>query len=248
MRRSVTDTRSLSRDFHRNSEPFLNEHPDQVPPMVQSAKCYRDAARIPLPETDKGTTDHIAATRRSVRGFGDAPLPMHDFAVLLRSGYGAIGPDGFPNGQRGLRRQVPSAGGLYPLELYALVRNVTGLGPGVYHFDAVADDLALLSDGVWTEQAAKAFYSWEHIKTAPALICISARFAITQTKYGPRGYRYVLMEAGHVAQNLCLSATERDLSSLCLGGYRDSVLNRLIGLDGDEEAIVYAVAVGKAPA
>lgn len=244
MRRSVTDTTGLSRMFHRNSEPYVNEAPDQMPPMVQGAKYYRDAPRVTLPETAATQTETLAAARRSLRGFPDAPLALEALASVLRSGYRAIGPDHLSNGQRLLRRPVPSAGGLYPLELYVLARDVTGLARGVYHYDSVADDMALLSDTDWKGHAEQAFLSWEHIRDAPAIICLGAVFDRTQVKYGPRGYRYVLMEAGHVAQNICLSATEQEMASLCLGGFHDTVLNRIIGLDGNAEAIVYAVAVG----
>jgi SagB-type dehydrogenase family enzyme len=69
-------------------------------------------------------------------------------------------------------------------------------------------------------------------------------FKRTLTKYGPRGYRYVLLEAGHVALNLCLLAGEHQLGSLCVGGFLDAKLNRFLGLDGINEAIVYCVGAG----
>lgn len=212
--------------------------------MVQRAKCYRSQERIALPDTDATGVEKLAAGRRSVRGFPDAALSLNTLASVLRGGYRAIGPDALSGGQKLLRRPVPSAGGLYPLELYLLVRAVTGLSPGIYHYDSVADDLAVLSGEHWDKAAEQAFLSWDHIKTAPAIICIGAVFDRTQSKYGARGYRYVLMEAGHVAQNMCLTGEERQAATLCLGGFHDTVLNGLIGLDGEEEAIVYAVAVG----
>ena len=75
---------------------------------------------------------------------------------------------------------------------------------------------------------------------------LSAVFARTLKKYGPRGYRYILLEAGHCAQNLCLLAAERGLATLCLGGFQDTKLNRLLGLDGTTEAVVYCQGVGYA--
>ncbi|MGI9518742.1 MAG: nitroreductase family protein, partial [Pirellulaceae bacterium] len=76
------------------------------------------------------------------------------------------------------------------------------------------------------------------------VLCIAAVFLRSQKKYGPRGYRYVLLEAGHSAQNICLAATEQGLGSLCMGGYVDSILNRILGLTPDESGVVYSVAVG----
>jgi len=73
---------------------------------------------------------------------------------------------------------------------------------------------------------------------------MAAVFLRTQVKYGPRGYRYILLEAGHVAQNICLRGMELGLESLCMGGFLDSALNELVGLRAKEEGVVYTVAAG----
>jgi SagB-type dehydrogenase family enzyme len=85
---------------------------------------------------------------------------------------------------------------------------------------------------------------YEAIEHANVVFFLAAVFQRTQKKYGPRGYRYVLLEAGHVAQNICLLAVEQGLGSLCMGGYADGRLNRALGLSQLEEGIVYSVAVG----
>jgi SagB-type dehydrogenase family enzyme len=79
---------------------------------------------------------------------------------------------------------------------------------------------------------------------ANVILFLTTVFKRTQRKYGPRGYRYVLLEAGHVAQNFCLLAAERNLGSLCIGGFMDYSTNRFLGIDGLEEAAIYAVAIG----
>jgi SagB-type dehydrogenase family enzyme len=84
------------------------------------------------------------------------------------------------------------------------------------------------------------------IQDANVLFFLVGVFAWTQTKYGPRGYRFILLEAGHAAQNICLAATQTGLASLCIGGYLDSKLNRILRLDPVEEGVVYAVAAGYA--
>lgn len=244
MSHNINDTTGLSRLFHLNSEPWLNEKPGGNAPFTQKTKSYPDAARIVLPSTDEGAIDKLAASRRSQRAFQDAPMALGDLAALLRSGYAALGPDPLGKGPQHLRRPVPSAGGLYPLEVYALVRNVAGLAKGIYHYEAVGDALELVFEGPWEDQAKEGFLTWSFVEHAPVIVCISAVFERTQSKYGPRGYRYILLEAGHVVQNMCLAATDLDLSSLCMGGYRDGVLNRLTSLDGLNEAIVYTVALG----
>ncbi|MCG3268321.1 SagB/ThcOx family dehydrogenase [Yoonia sp. I 8.24] len=246
MSSDINDTTGLSRLFHLNSEPWVNENLRPNAPFSQETKNDPNAARIALPDTAAGTIDRLASARRSTRAFADTPLALHDFAALLRAGYKTLGPDKMEGGMQALRRPVPSAGGLYPLEIYALVRNVDGLAKGIYHYDSKADDLEIVHEGPWESQARDAFLTWSFVAEAPVVLCIGAVFARTQRKYGPRGYRYILIEAGHVTQNLCLAATDMTLSSLCLGGYSDSVLNDLIGLDGLTEAIIYAVGLGAA--
>ena len=199
-----------------------------------------------LPSTDESDIDILIRTRRSVRTFSSDPLPLEQLSAVLRSSYSALGPDTLQGGQRLLRRPVPSAGGLYPIEIYALVQNVEGLKSGVYHYDSVGDALEAIRPGLWQDQAQNGFLSWSSVQNAPVIVCIGAVFERTQEKYGPRGYRYVLLEAGHVGQNLCLSAAKRGLSTLFLGGFYDHIVNPLIGLDGQEEAIVYAAALGMA--
>ena len=82
------------------------------------------------------------------------------------------------------------------------------------------------------------------MRNVNVIVFLAAVFCRSQKKYGPRGYRYILLEAGHVAQTLCLGATERGLGTLCMGGFRDARLNRWLGLDGIDEAVVYSVAIG----
>ena len=76
------------------------------------------------------------------------------------------------------------------------------------------------------------------------MIVLAARLDPTLRKYGPRGYRYLMLESGHIAQNITLLAAERNLSSVCMGGFEDSELNAALGLDGVSHAAFYCVAVG----
>ena len=93
-------------------------------------------------------------------------------------------------------------------------------------------------------ETAAALLAQPFISNANLVIFVAAQFQRTLAKYGPRGYRYVLLEAGHVAQNLCLLAEERGLTTLCIGGFRDAKVNGWLGIDGMREAVVYGVAVG----
>jgi SagB-type dehydrogenase family enzyme len=81
----------------------------------------------------------------------------------------------------------------------------------------------------------QAMFSPEFTANANMLVMLAATFTTTQNKYGPRGYRYMLIEAGHAAQNLCLAAAELGCATLCLGGFEDDLLNRVLGLHALEE-------------
>lgn len=242
----VHDPMVLSQLFHLNSEPWLNEAAYRGAPYVQEFRSNPAAERIALPATLPGPLHELATNRRSVRAFQPAPMPLAALAALLRAGYGVHGPDPMEGGGRFLRRPVPSAGGLYPLEIYALVHRVEGLAAGIYHYDALGDALETVRAGDWQQEAASMFYTWPFVDQAPVILCLAAMFGRTQKKYGPRGYRYILLEAGHVTQNICLVAAEGGHASLCMGGYRDGALNRLLGLSAPAEGVVYTLGLGQA--
>jgi len=84
----------------------------------------------------------------------------------------------------------------------------------------------------------------QFLENANLIVFIATVFRRTLSKYGSRGYRYVLFEAGHLAQNLCLLAAERNLGSLCVGGFWDSRVNAFLGLNGVDDAVVYCVGIG----
>jgi SagB-type dehydrogenase family enzyme len=244
----VDDPTALSRLFHLNSEPWLNEKAYRGAPFVQEFRSDPQAARTALPKTERSPVQALAEGRRSMRAFLPEVLPLAALAAILRGTYGVCGPDPMEGGGSFLRRPVPSAGGLYPLEIYMLAARVEGLQPGIYHYDAEGDAAEAVTPGGWQAEAAEIFYTWPFVEHAPVILCLAAMFGRTQKKYGPRGYRYILLEAGHAAQNLCLCAQERGLATLCMGGFRDAALNRMIGLVQPEEGVVYTVALGRAAA
>jgi SagB-type dehydrogenase family enzyme len=171
-------------------------------------------------------------------------MPLAAVSDLLSAGYGVAGAAPLDGGGLFLRRNVPSAGGLFPLEAYLIARNVEGLADGLYHYDVRGHALACLRRGDLSAEIEPVFLTYPFVCNANLIVCLGAVFPRIQKKYGPRGYRYLLLEAGHAAQNLCLAAAERDLASLCMGGFFDSRLNRLLGLDPRCEGAVYTVAVG----
>lgn len=160
-------------------------------------------------------------------------IEARDLAALLQGAYGITETDAGVH-----RRAAPSAGGLYPLEQYLITR------AGIAHYVTRDHALEHVAAPPAPGEITACFFGQTWAEAAAAVIVLTAVFARTQAKYGPRGYRFALLEAGHVAQNICLLAEERGLGAVCLGGFIDSKLNALLGVDGREEGALYAVAVG----
>jgi SagB-type dehydrogenase family enzyme len=189
------------------------------------------------------------ARRRSQRSFGDDALAVDELAALLEAGYGVTGGLESPGGDQTLPvRAVPSGGALYPLELYVAALRVTDVEPGLYHFDPLRRCLEALRTGLEPEEVAALSTYPEIVSASGALILAAAIFGRTRFKYGLRGYRFALLEAGHIAQNVVLAATALELGAVPLGGFYDRLTDEFLGLDGVNESTVYTIAVGKGAA
>ena len=241
----LEDPTTLSLLFHLNSEPWLNDEAYQGSTMNQELKVPEGVVgEVSLPRPAQSTLTDLLGHRRSYRDFARVEMPLAHASELLAAGYGAVARPRTGNQTPFLRRTVPSAGGLFPLELYLFTQRVESLDDGLYHYDVVAHSLQQLRNENLFATLEPMFYAFPFMKNANVVIAMAAVFKRTQAKYGPRGYRYILLEAGHVAQNICLRATELGLESLCMGGFVDSALNGLLNLKLTEEGVVYTVAAG----
>lgn len=141
-------------------------------------------------------------------------------------------------------RTAPSAGGLYPIETYVLARAVEGLEEGIYHFRPHAFDLEFIRRGDLSPALARAALGQEMIDDAQATFIWTAVVARSKWKYRQRAYRYIYMDAGHIAENLYLAGTAMGLGVCAVGAFFDDDVNNLIGIDGKEEIAVYLACVG----
>jgi len=165
-------------------------------------------------------------------------IRLAELATVLSVSYAAtVRPD------RVSRRPVPSAGALYPLDLYAIVLAVDGVERGIYHYDPFRHRLEHLRP-VDVADVKRAFVDAALPDTASAVLVVTSVFWRSRCKYGPRGYRFSLLEAGHLAQNAVLAASALDLSALPVGGFYDRRLDELVGADGLDQASVYALVLG----
>jgi len=238
----------LAWTFHKNTCRWIYNL--QSPPDTASTEAplkeYPHSPLLSLPEGRRSEVSLLEAiaARFSCRRFVDRPLELADLSTLLRSAYGCAGRV-FLGELEFLERPVPSGGGLYPLELYLLARRVESLEPGIYHYAVLPHALeqarALEIPARFT---ADLFLGQPYAAEAAAIVVLSAVLGRSLWKYGDRGYRYLLLEAGHVAQNLNLTAAALGLGSFNLGGFFDGDLATLLDLDAEQEVPLYAVAVG----
>jgi SagB-type dehydrogenase family enzyme len=239
----ASDATSLSLTFHLNSEPWLNleayegGHPG-------TPLSHRGAPPRALPAARDSALGNLLRARRSCRSFARRTLELAALADLLSAAAGVTERHSLADGGSFLRRGAPSAGGMFPLDTYVFARDVDGLAEGVHRYDPVSHGLFVVAAGDVSALLAGALYAYPFAQSANVFLAFAATFDRTQSKYGPRGYRYILLEAGHCAQSVCLAAAELELGTLCVGGFLDSEVNRILGLDPLRAGVVYMVAAG----
>ena len=141
-------------------------------------------------------------------------------------------------------RTAPSAGALYPIETYLLVNNVSEIHPGLYHYQIKNHCLEQLRLGDFGNEIAQAALDQEMVAKAPIVFIWSAIIQRSRWKYHQRCYRYIYLDAGHIAANLTLCAVDLNLGSCQIGAFYDDELNQILGLDGGEETIIYMSVIG----
>ena len=192
-----------------------------------------DMAKIRLPEPKvKGnvSVEEAIEMRRSVRGYSSREIPLEDISQLLWA------CQGITDKARGLRAS-PSAGALYPLEIYLVKKD------GIFHYIPDGHLLEKVADKDVRGELAQAAYSQGYVAEAPIGIVIAAIYERVMSKYGERGIRYTDMEAGHAAENVFLQAKALGLDSVAVGAFGDAAVARILGLPKDTKPL-YILPVG----
>lgn len=196
-----------------------------APPATESM------VSLPSPQTQGGLTVAAAlAKRRSHRDFAALELTSVELAQLAWAAQGVTEP------VEGLRT-APSAGALYPLELYFVTK------AGLLHYLPTSHAFKQRLTGDLREELANSALQQQSLRLAPCTAVITAVPERTARKYGTRATRYVAIEAGHAAQNLLLEATSHGLVGVPIGAFEDDKLGRLLGLQPSEEPL-YLIAIG----
>lgn len=192
---------------------------------------------LPTPRDDSQiSVEQALRGRRSVRVYEDEALELADVSQLLWAAQGQTDPDGY--------RTAPSAGALYPLELFLLSGNVEGLPAGIYHYRPEDHRLILINAGDKRQELYAAALQQNAVKDAPMVLVLGAVYERTTGKYGQRGVRYVHMEVGHAAQNVYLQAEALDLGTVFIGAFHENEVKAVLQMR-EEEVPLGLMPVGK---
>lgn len=246
---ALAEGEDVGQVYHRWSVPTyagLLTKSFHVRPQPPPYKEYPVAPAIPLPPPPPlgpSRLDETLLRRRSVREYGERPLGLAEVSALLHYSAGITDR----RDPTLAFRAVPSSGALYPVELYPIVFRVADVAPGVYHYDVQRHRLELLQAGDFRLEVFQAAVSQEMVLRSALVLALTGLFSRVHWKYVDRSYRYLMLEAGHLGQNVYLVATALGLGPCGIGAFFDDDLNRLLGVDGHDEATVYLLAIGPRP-
>ena len=243
-------TSGIGRQFIKGTYYRYLERSDQdkgvpQPPLQLDYPATQAPIALPTPHEVTGNPLDIREAiekRRSVRQYSSQPLSLAELSFLLWCTQGVKQVIGRPV----TLRTVPSAGARHAFETYLLINRVDGLAPGLYRFlalehklleiDLSADVAARMVEACWRQQ---------FVRTSAATFIWTAVAYRMTWRYGERGYRYLFLDAGHVCQNLYLAAQAVGCGVCAIAAFDDEAVNRLLGLDGEEQFAIYLASVGK---
>lgn len=207
---------------------------------IGKSECMSEenvTVKMPQPQYESQfSLESAILKRRSVRNYVDEPLTLSIISQLLWAAQGITHPRGF--------RTAPSAGALYPLEIYIIAGKVTNLDAGIYKYKPRGHELLKIIEGDKRTELYRVALRQRPIKDAPVIMVFCAVYKRTIGKYKKRGIRYILMEIGHSSQNVCLQAVSLDLGTVTLGAFNDKKVSEIIGCKEYEHPL-YIMPIGK---
>ena len=234
-------------EFQQKSKYIRDELPKHRLNWSKKPELYKtnlnviETITLPKPEFDKKIKFwDVIINRKSTRRFKNEPITRLKLSLLL---FGMTGLTRiFPNFAF---RTIPSAGGLYPIEVYLVINNVEVLEKGIYHYNIQNHSLELMKKGDFRITAAKVCLDQQLAFNSAANFLWTAIIERSRWKYLQRCYRYIYLDAGHVGQNFYLIAEALGLGACTIGAIYDDEINELLGIDGINETSIYVGALGK---
>jgi SagB-type dehydrogenase family enzyme len=232
-------------DFQNKTKYQRNKMSGAALDWLSQPKLYKEypgsiKIRLPLAISNSNLSLHeVLQKRKSVRDFKSAPMSQESLSYLLWAS------TGISRRERGYEfRTAPSAGALYPIETYISVGNVTGINAGIYHYAIQSHALELIKKGDCSVAVANAALDQRMCIEASVVFIWTAIFERSKWKYGQRAYRYIYLDAGHIAENLALAVVSIGMGSCPIAALYDEEVNEIVGVDGEAESVIYMSVVG----
>jgi SagB-type dehydrogenase family enzyme len=226
-------------------EQIMQTIPDTPSPPLFKKTEGSELVSLPLHEMEADSFYQTLHARRTHREFSAEEAPLENVSRLLHTTWGVQGYVESKYFGSLPRKTSPSAGARNPVEVYLLALKVKGLDAGLYHYDAGDHALERISRGATPELARAYCADQPFVAHSSALFIMTAVFARTMWKYpNPRAYRVVLLDAGHLAQTFCLTATRMGLAPFSTAALKDSLIEKDLGIDGISESVLYVTGVG----
>ncbi|HEV7611582.1 MAG TPA: SagB family peptide dehydrogenase [Steroidobacteraceae bacterium] len=226
-------------------EQMMQTVPSTPPPPQFKKTEGAESISLPYHETEQDSFFQTLHARRTLRKFSKADISLDTVSKLLQTTWGvqgyleskSFGPLPF--------KTSPSGGARHPIEVYLMALGVKGLDPGVYHYDARGHALERISSQATPQMARDYCADQPFAAGSAALFIMTGVFARTMWKYHhPRAYRVVLLDAGHLGQTFCLTATRLGLAPFSTAALKDSLIEKDLGIDGISESVLYVTGVG----
>jgi SagB-type dehydrogenase family enzyme len=213
--------------------------PDSVsnPSQATTTQIHNSVIKLPEPRYDSEVSlEQSLLKRRSIRDYTNDPLTLSEVSQLLWAAQGITDDKG--------HRTAPSSGTLYPIQLYLVAGNVESLAPGIYTYQPETHEITLYATGDIRDKLSDAASGQSCVRKCAFAIVFTVVYEPMIAKYGDHGTRYVILEAGHAAQNLCLQVAALNLGTVTVGGFNDDKVSSVLNLPDDENPL-YILPVGK---
>ncbi|TFG07308.1 MAG: SagB/ThcOx family dehydrogenase [Promethearchaeota archaeon] len=233
--------------FQQRSKYTRNNLPRHYLDWAKKPKTYKiyedciSKIKLPKPEADLDRSFwEVLTNRQSTRNFSQEPLSLMDLSLLL------FGMEGITRAfTQFAYRITPSAGGLYPIEIYPVVNNINDLKQGIYHYNIPEHSVELLKAGDFRKEVTEGCLGQRMAYNSAINFIMTAVIERSKWKYLQRCYRYIYLDCGHIGQNLYLVAEALNLGACTIGAIFDDELNKILEIDGKNETAIYVGVVGK---
>lgn len=232
--------------YHEWSKPGVIDTLGSLASWGQQPPPYKEypgtrVIDLPKPVLAPGmSTEQAIAMRRSVRDYSGEPMTLGELSRLLFLASGVAAEE-----WGSTHRTAPSSGALYPIEIYPVIHSVAGVAPGVYHYSFQHHALELMRAGDHRETVVQQGLGQEYLGRCGVVLFLTQILQRMRFRYQDRSYRYGMLEAGHIGENVYLAATSMGLGACGVGAFMDNGINAMLGVDGVEEATVYMLAAGR---